>query len=563
MTVTPAQVQEKIKEISADGQFFELTDVDLAGQSYKAYKHAPASLLDAIQSGRGHGDLDFLVYEGKRYTFTEFFRQVDAFAAALQGQYGVAKGDRVAIAMRNRPEWNIAFIATVSIGAIAVPINSWGKTEELSYAVKDCGAKVLVADDARFALIASKLVELGVLAVVATDSNQAQGALDFDETVAQFSGKDYVLDQPAAEDISVILYTSGSTGFPKGVAHRQIAVAQALMNMMFLGYLVMSLEGERKLRGGAERETPMLTVPLFHGTGLLSGLLIPLQLGQKVVMMYKWDTQQALQLIQDEKVTGLTSVPAILQALFSAPNFDDFATESLMRIGAAGAATPAGLPQLIEEKIGKPSRAAGWAMTETLAIGTTASGVVYDLSPSSAGVKSPICELRFVDDDNNVLEYGEAGEIEFRGVTMTPGYWEKPDANAATFNDGWLKTGDIGQFRNDDYLYITGRKKEIVIRGGENIYPGEIEDVAYRLPAVHENVVFGVPDETMGEEMVMVAFGDKDLTADTIRAHLKENLAAYKVPKQILVLDQPLPKNASGKLFKRKLKDEFIENADG
>ncbi len=199
-------------------------------------------------------------------------------------------------------------------------------------------------------------------------------------------------------------------------------------------------------------------------------------------------------------------------------------------------------------------------MTETLAIGTTASGIVFDLAPSSAGVKSPICEIRFVDDDNNVLEYGEAGEIEFRGVTMTPGYWEKPEANEATFNNGWLKTGDIGQFRDDDYLYITGRKKEIVIRGGENIYPGEIEDVAYRLEAVHENVVFGVPDETMGEEMVMVAFGDKSLNADVIRSHLKDNLAAYKVPKQIVVLNEPLPKNASGKLFKRQLKDEFTND---
>ncbi len=558
MKLSPSDVQEKILEITADGQFFELQETNLGGQTYTAYKHAPGSLLDAIQAGRNYADLDFMVYEGRRYSFTEFFRQADALAAAMQSDYGVSKGDRIAIAMRNRPEWGIAFVAAVLIGAIAVPINSWGKTEELSYAAADCGAKVLFCDLERHALIEPKLGELGVSAIVVADTELPNGLTGFAALVEQFSGAEYRIDTPAAEDICLILYTSGSTGFPKGVAHRQAAVGQSLMNMMFIGYLTMSLEGERPMRGGAEREAPMLTVPLFHGTGLLSGLLIPLQVGHKVVMMYKWDTQKALHLIQDEKVTSLTSVPAILQSLFSAANYDDFQTESLMRVGAAGAAMPAGLPALMESKIDQPSRSAGWAMTETLAIGSTASGCVYDLAPDSAGVRSPICEIRVVDEQDRVLPYGSEGELEFRGVTMTPGYWEKPEANAAVFHDGWLKTGDIGRFAENNYLYITGRKKEIVIRGGENIFPGEIEDVAYRLPAVHEAVVFGVPDDAMGEELVMVAFGEK-LDEGELRQHLADNLAAYKVPKTIRVQEQPLPKGATGKLFKRQLKDDYLQ----
>ena len=331
--------------------------------------------------------------------------------------------------------------------------------------------------------------------------------------------------------------------------------------MMYLGMLTMELEGGmREYRGGAERETPMLTVPLFHGTGLLGGFLIPLQMGHKVVMVYKWDSLNALQLIQDEKITGLTSVPTVLQDLFSHPRFDEFETASLMRVGAAGAATPAGLPDLIREKVGNPSRSAGWAMTETMAVGSTMTGIVFDVCPDSAGLRSPICEIRFTDPDDNVLPDGTPGEIEIKGVTITPGYWNKAEANEAVFHDGWLRTGDIGVFDADGFLHITGRIKEIVIRGGENIYPGEIENVAYELSSVQENVVFGIPDDTMGEEMVMVAYGGNTgaLTEEDLRGYLASKLAGYKVPKHIIIRDQPLPQNASGKLFKLQLKNEYI-----
>ncbi len=560
MNATTADVHAKLSELTADGQFFELADVVLSGRSYKAYKHAPATLTEVLQSSRNHGDMDFIVYEGQRFSYTEFYSQVDALASALQTEYKVAKGDRVAIAMRNNPQWCISFVAAVMIGAIVVPINSWGKTEELVYAIRDCGAKVLVADTQRFELIADEYDSLNIVGIVPAEKPPA-GAIAFDGLVQQFSGQAFEVDEPEPEDLCLVLYTSGSTGFPKGVAHRQISIAQSLMNMMFLGYLVMSVEGQRELRGGAERETPMLTVPLFHGTGLLSGLLLPLQLGQKVVLMYKWDTDQALQLIQDERITSLSSVPAILQALFSAPNYDSFNTQSLMRVTAAGAATPAGLPKLIEQKVPNPSRSAGWAMTETMAVGSTMSGALYDMAPTSAGLKSPINELRFMDDNGNEVAAGEPGEIEIYGVCVTQGYWEKPEANAEVFNDGWLKTGDIGKIGDDGFVYITGRKKEIVIRGGENIYPGEIEDVAYRIDGLQENVVFGVPDETMGEEMVLVAYAPEtvNLSTEQIRSSLSEALAAYKVPKHIVVRNEPLPKNASGKLFKKKLRDEYID----
>ncbi|MGI9285173.1 MAG: class I adenylate-forming enzyme family protein [Pseudomonadales bacterium] len=562
MSITAQDIQQKTTELVAAEAPFELHEIIVDGQQLQGFKNAPANLIDLVQAGRGHGDQIFMVYEGERLSFTGFYQQVDALATALQNDYGVTKGDRVAIAMRNAPEWAVALVAGTLIGAIMVPLNSWGKTDELLYGVTDCDAKVLVCDAQRYALIANKLDEFPGSVIVAHGDETFNHPKVAGFTSALENGVDatYTTAEVQPEDIALILYTSGSTGFPKGVASRHVSVCQALMNMYFLGFLSISLEGERKLRGGADRETPLLTVPLFHATGLISGLLMPLQMGHKVVMMYKWETEKALQLIESEKVTGLTSVPAVLQALLTHTDYDKYDTSSLLRVSAAGAASPTGLPELIEAKVGNASRSTGWGMTETMAVGTTMIGGIYDLKPMAAGVKSPLVELRFVDPDGQELPAGEPGEIQCRGVTLCAGYWGKPEASAEIMHDGWMKTGDIGVLDEDGFLHITGRIKEIVIRGGENIYPGEIEGVAYAHEAVQENVVFGVPDRDMGEELAMVVYPQPShpLTVEELRNHLEARLAKFKVPKYIELVDEPLPQNASGKLFKRKLQEEFV-----
>jgi acyl-CoA synthetase (AMP-forming)/AMP-acid ligase II len=565
MTVSGSAIKAKKSELTAAGAFFEVEQTSLNGRNYRAYKHAPKTAVDILANARNHGELEFLIYEGERYSYKRLFNDVDALASQLQGDFEIEKGDRIAIAMRNNVEWMIAYSAATLVGAVVVPINSWGKTEELEYAITDCGASLLICDEPRFRLIESGFDGMDLTAIVVPNSSnfvRPQNVALFEDVISAGEGQTSKPVEIGPDDSALILYTSGSTGFPKGVLHKHAAVGQALMNMMFLGLLVAEFEGgPREYRGGAERETPMLTVPLFHATGLLGGFYLPMAMGQKVVMMFKWDSTEALKLIDEEKVTGLSTVPAILQDLLSHPDYEDYETASLMRISAAGAATPAGLPELIRSRVSNPSSSAGYGMTETMAVGATMSGALFDYRPDAAGVPSPIMELRFVGADGTVLPEGEPGEIEMRGITCTPGYWEKPEANADTFTaDGWMKTGDVGMLDEEGYLYITGRIKEIVIRGGENIYPGEIEQAAYERPEVREVVVFGEPDQAMGEELVLVAYLDpaQQLDEATLRNFLKERLAGYKVPRVIQFSSAPLPRNASEKLHKLKVKEAYL-----
>lgn len=568
MTLIIADIQKARAELTAPGATFELHDISLDGQSYKAFKNAQSTLTSVLQAGRNHGDAEFLVYEGERYTFQEFFTQVDALAASMQLDHGVCSGDRVAIAMRNCPEWGLSFVAAVLIGAIPVPINSWGKSEELEYAITDSGANLLICDEQRARLIHDRRQALGCELVVARSDGAlvaGEGVHRFEDLASQGTGRDYHLASPDTESPCMILYTSGSTGSPKGVVIRHIAMTQAIMNLGLSGMLVTSLNGPVKLRAGSTQEASLATVPLFHATGLIGSLIMPILSGNKSIIMYKWDALQALQIIQQEKVTTFGTVPTVLQDLLSHPDFDSYNTESLLRLGAGGAASPETLPELINRKVREPVISTGWGMTETIAVGAFMSGGLCELAPHSAGIVSPLIEIRFVDGDQRVLPSGDIGEIELRSVCCTPGYWGRDEATAAIFSaDRWMKTGDLGRLDENGYLHITGRIKEIVIRGGENIYPGEIENAAYAIDGVHEAAVFGMPNDTMGEELAMTLYihPDKGLDEAAIRSALDARLAGYKVPKYITISGTPLPQNASGKLHRLKVREAFLENLE-
>ena len=551
-------IKATITELTGVGAFFEVEQLQTERGAMDGYKHAPQTLTEIIQNARGHGDQGFIVSGDTRLTFAQFFDRADRLRAYLQ-ENGLNAGDRFAIAMRNNAEWLVGFTAAFLAGATVVPINSWGQAEELAFALRDCGASWLLCDDQRGTMLSGELDTKKRLIVYDRAAPGSLRGIDFNDATSNAMPKEVAT--PAADDVCLILYTSGSTGTPKGVVHCQQALSQAVFNMMFTGMLTMTVEGGlRELRGGATQEKALLNVPLFHATGLLGSFVLPLVTAQGIVMISKWDAQEALRLIEAERVTLFSSVPALVKDLLTQPNLTNFDISSLHRVSSGGAAMPSDLPGIIEGTIDKAYASGGYGLTETLAVGSQAAGAVFDAKPAAAGVQSPIMAIRCSGADGLVLRAGEAGEIEMRGVACTLGYWNKPEANAAVFTeDGWMKTGDVGYVAEDGYVHITGRIKDIVIRGGENIYPGDTEQACYQIDGVQECVVFGVPDELMGEELAMVVrVAGSSLSEDDIRAGLKARIAGYKVPKFIDLTDQPLARGATEKFDKRAIQAAFI-----
>lgn len=571
MTVTPALVHATIERLTAPGAPFEVSTVDVEGATYRAFANAFPTVVDILAAGRGHGDADFLVCGDQRWSFNRFFADVDALAATLQHDFGVRVGDRVAIAMRNCPYWCLVFAAATQIGAVVVPVNSWGSVEELAFTIRDCGAEVLAADlprartasegslDAPIRLLFSDLD--GPAVDLPKVPGSALSVHPIPKAIEAGRGRAYAVAKPRPEDVALLLYTSGSSGTPKGVMCRHIAVGQALMNMVFVGFLAIELDGAVELRGSAPAEVQLATVPLFHATGLFSAFLLPGVLGQKVAMLRGWDAVTAMQIIEREKVTMISTVPAILKDLLTHPRLGDHDLSSVSRVAAAGAATPSDLPELLRDKLEIVARSAGYGLTETAAVCATMSGPVFDLQPFSCGVLSPIIELRAMrGDGEDVAPEGE-DEIQLRGVTVTPGYWHLDEVTKEAFTpDGWFRTGDLGHVDDDGFLHITGRIKEIVIRGGENISPIEIENVAYQHPSVKEVAAFGIVDDRMGEELALVCYPQHEagLTEGELRKHLQAALPPFKVPKYITLTDTPLPRNASEKIHRLALRKNFV-----
>jgi len=548
---------EAAAAVTGPGERFEIETIDVDGVRVKAFKHAPPSLREIFASARARGEETFLVYEDERWSFAEVMTHVDALASLLVERYGVAPGDRVAIGMRNYPEWVIAFAAITSVGAISVSLNAWWTEDELDYALGDCGATVLIADIERVQRAHAAAERLGCRILAVRAPGDLPGGVDRWEDVRHLGAAmpDVVV---TPDHDATILYTSGTTGHPKGAVSTHRAVVQALM-----GFGCKAALDRLRREGGPEAERDalppafILIVPLFHVTGCVPVMLSCFASGLKLVIMYKWDADRALELIERERVTNFVGVPTQSWDLLESPRFAATDTTSLVSIGGGGAPAPPELVKRVASSFRGGGPSIGYGMTETNAYGPGNNGQDYITHPTSTGRATPILELAVRDPEGHDLPLGERGEIWFKGPNLIRGYWNKPEATADTIVDGWLRSGDLGRIDDEGFVYVEDRAKDMVIRAGENVYCAEVEAAIYEHPAVYEAAVFGVPHERLGEEVAAAVYvrPGQTLTVDELQAHVAERLAAFKVPSIVKLVHEALPRNPAGKILKREIRD--------
>jgi len=554
--------EEVVAQVTGPGSMFEIGDGTINGIDQRVFVHAPPNMRSLFDIARMGGDKTFVVYDDQEWTFTEAMVQVDALGAALVSHFGVKKGDRVAIAMRNYPEWVFSYAAIVSIGAVCVPLNAMWTEVELAYGIEHSGSTVMIADPERIERTAEVCERLGLrvlcarAAVGAGLGDHVERWEDVVEPGAPMPAVDI-----SPDDDATILYTSGTTGFPKGAVSTHSAILHAVLAFGARAQVDKLRSDKPEDREDAEPIKPVfiLIVPLFHVTGCVPVMLGSFVAHMELVMMYKWDVDKALELIERHRVTHFTGVPTQSWDLVQSPRFAEFDTSSLRNVGGGGAPAPPTLVSQLADSVKAGGPIIGYGMTETNAYGPQNQGDDYLTHPSSTGRALPIVQVEIRDNDGNPLPVGKRGEICMKGPNLFRGYWNDAEATADTIVDGWLQTGDAGRLDEDGFLYVEDRIKDMILRGGENVYCAEVEAAIFEHPAVHEVAVVGVPNDRLGEEVAAVIFLEdgEQLGVDELTAFLDPKLARFKIPSRLAILDEPLPRNAAGKFLKRDLRDRF------
>lgn len=545
-------------QLTTRGEHFETQQQNIDGREYKVYKNAPQTLKELMDGGRIHGNKTFLLYEGEQLSFDQFFAKADMGAYQIHNAWGIKPKDKVAIAMRNYPEWMIAFAAIVRLGAVPVLINSWGSADEIRYVIEDSGTNALITDQARYDYFAEdKSINVPIAVARPDKKNKAP---DWSEWILEAKDKTPIPYTCTTDDYAIMIYTSGTTGRPKGVysTHRQ--VCQAMFNFECTGMAMGMSNGDimAQVMKDGDDYAGLLSVPLFHVSGCYAIFLLNLRSGRRTIIMYKWDVAKAARYIEEERVGILSVSPAMMVQLFESKEFERAQTDHLFAIGAGGSAFPSGLADLIERKAANRLPGCGYGMTESNASAASMNGHLFRARPKAAGLASPIVNIKICDVQGKSLPAGEKGEIYLYGVSIASGYWQKPKDSAESFVEGWFRTGDIGYLDEQGYLFVVDRIKDMVIRAGENISSLEVERAIDNHPKVVEAAVFGIPHKQLGEalaaEVVLKTSGS--LSVDDIKQHVSKQLAHFKVPEHVFLGTEPLPRNPAGKVLKKVLQKQ-------
>lgn len=547
-------------QLMAPSAPFEIKSKEINGQSFQVYCNAPLNLARVVNDSRRTDEENFLVYQDSRWSFKAFFEQVDSLATWMHEQ-GITKGDRVAIAMRNRPEWVIAFCATALIGAVPAPLNSFGMEQELLDALNIIEPKLLICDGARWLKI-NQSTPWQNIGLVLNDTN-----LDL-SSLAKVTELSVALKHPAIElelpiieetDAALVLFTSGATSVAKAVVSSHIAVCQALYNIDFISAIsaMTSPDALASIMKKGLVPTILTAVPLFHVSGLHAQLLAALRGGRRLVFTHKWDPIDAIELIKKEQVTQFNGAPSMVMQLLREPGFHTpEVSKSFSGLGFGGAGLPANLVEKTLTSLNEEMIGIGFGMTETNGVGAGAAGELFRHEPKSSGLVSPIMDVRICTPEGESLPANEVGEICMRGITLMDEYVGSPLATKDALRSGWLHSGDLGYVDETGFLFIVDRIKEVINRAGENISSAEVESCLLDHAEVAEAAVFGIPDEETGEAVIAVIhpLPGKSLTESDLVAHVAKRLAKYKVPSKIHISDEKLPRNPAGKLVRNDLK---------